>query len=139
LPLQIDSHVTFVKNWDTLAMQVWASTANEYAVLSTALPSQDFKVPSGGSEVVPHLCEAEWTDRGIVRNKNAHAAAHLTEPIISPLWSAGFSFSKCHAERKVPPDPHLHQLFDGEEFSKFARLWTRGYDVYTPHKVKPYP
>ena len=49
--------------------------------------------------------------------------------------SSGFSFSKCHAEIKVPADPHLHQIFDGEEFSKYARFWTRGYDVYTPNKV----
>lgn len=37
-------------------------------------------------------------------------------------------------ELKTPADPHLHQLFYGEEVSKFARLWTRGYDVYTPYK-----
>jgi len=23
-------------------------------------------------------------------------------------------------------------VFDGDEFAKYARLWTRGYDVYTP-------
>jgi len=26
-------------------------------------------------------------------------------------------------------------LFDGEEFSRFARFWTHGYDVYTPNKI----
>lgn len=26
------------------------------------------------------------------------------------------------------------QIFDGEEFSKMARLWTHGYDVYTPKR-----
>ena len=26
-------------------------------------------------------------------------------------------------------------IFDGEEFAKYARLWTRGYDVYTPNRV----
>jgi len=32
---------------------------------------------------------------------------------------------QCHAEYKVPYDPHLPSVFDGEEFSKFVRLWTR--------------
>jgi hypothetical protein len=32
---------------------------------------------------------------------------------------------QCHADRKVPYDPHLPSLFDGEEYSKYARLWTR--------------
>lgn len=26
------------------------------------------------------------------------------------------------------------QIFDGEEFSRMARLWTNGYDVYTPRR-----
>jgi len=49
--------------------------------------------------------------------------------------AAGLSFSKCHAERKVPYDPHLPGIFDGEEFSRAARLWTYGYDIYTPHRA----
>ena len=45
------------------------------------------------------------------------------------------SFSKCHAVRKVPYDPNLHFIFDGEEFSRMARFWTKGYDVYSPSRV----
>jgi hypothetical protein len=45
-----------------------------------------------------------------------------------------YTSSLFYTEKKTPPDPHLHQLFIGEEISKFARLWTRGYDVYTPNK-----
>lgn len=33
--------------------------------------------------------------------------------------------TQCHADRHTPYDPHLPSLFDGEEFSKYARLWTR--------------
>ena len=44
------------------------------------------------------------------------------------------SFGRCHYMRRVPYDPHLPQIFDGEEFSMFARMWTRGYDVYSPHR-----
>ncbi len=32
---------------------------------------------------------------------------------------------QCHADRRTPYDPHLPSLFDGEEYSKYARLWTR--------------
>ena len=51
------------------------------------------------------------------------------------IWGAGLSFSKCHAERKVPYDPHTPYIFDGEEFSRAIRFWTYGYDIYTPHRV----
>ena len=48
------------------------------------------------------------------------------------LWAAGFSFSKCHAELRVPYDANLIQIWTGEEFGRGARLWTSGYDFYTP-------
>ena len=32
------------------------------------------------------------------------------------VWGAGLSFSKCHAEKKVPNDPHAPFIFDGVQF-----------------------
>lgn len=58
----------------------------------------------------------------------------MVTPKLTTTWGAGFSFSKCHAERRVPYDPYLEGIFDGEEFSKMVRLWTNGYDVYTPSR-----
>ena len=60
------------------------------------------------------------------------AARNLARPKLSTLWAAGVAFSKCHAEREVPYDPYTPHVFDGEEFSRGARLWTAGYDFYTP-------
>ncbi len=71
----------------------------------------------------------------MVRNLLPKRARGLNSPLLSPLWSAAFSFSKCHAVRKVPYDPNLLYLFDGEEFTHMAKLWTRGYDVYSPDKM----
>lgn len=51
------------------------------------------------------------------------------------VWGAGLSFSKCHAEKKTPYDPFTPGIFDGEEFNKAIRLWTYGYDIYSPHRV----
>ena len=55
--------------------------------------------------------------------------------LTNAVWGAGLSFSKCHAERKTPYDPHTPLIFDGEEFSRAIRFWTWGYDIYTPHRV----
>ncbi|KAH8045547.1 glycosyltransferase [Aureococcus anophagefferens] len=44
---------------------------------------------------------------------------------------AGLVF-RCHAERAVPYDPHTPYIFWGEEFSRTARFFTNGYDIYTP-------
>lgn len=51
------------------------------------------------------------------------------------VWGAGLSFSKCHAERKTMYDPFTPGIFDGEEFTKAIKLWTYGYDIYSPHRV----
>lgn len=59
--------------------------------------------------------------RGYIVNLPPTEAVHLPHPILAPLYSSGFSFSKCHAEHKVPNDPNLQLMFDGDEFIKFAR------------------
>jgi Glycosyltransferase (GlcNAc) len=51
---------------------------------------------------------------------------------LSHGWSSSFSFSKCHFEETVPYDPFSYGVTDIEQFSRYVRLWTRGYDTYTP-------
>ncbi|RLN93030.1 hypothetical protein BBJ28_00014267 [Nothophytophthora sp. Chile5] len=53
-------------------------------------------------------------------------------PQLGALWGGCLSFSKCHAERNVPVDPHMPWLWDGEEFLRSAIVWTHGYDIYSP-------
>jgi hypothetical protein len=131
--MQIDSHMDVVQDWDEKMAREWLLTHNEYAVLSTyvqGFPDRDRNV--NGHWEVPHLCEVRYTSQ--VRNGSNKALRHMIEPNMASTWAAGYSFSKCHGMRAVPYDPYLPQIFDGEEFSIFARLWTRGYDVYSPSR-----
>jgi hypothetical protein len=61
-------------------------------------------------------------------------AANLEKPLLSHAWSSAFSFSKCHIEETAPYDPFIPYVFGVEQFARYARFWTRGYDVYTPTK-----
>ena len=130
--LQIDAHSLFAPGWDRALLEEWGATANEYAVLST--------YPTGNERPgvnvnkhweMPHLCAARFVKPGVLRNAQAKAAANLQRPLLAPLWAAGLSFSRCHAERRVPNDPNLQHVFDGEEYARGARLWTHGYDFYS--------
>ena len=56
-------------------------------------------------------------------------------PYLPPPPVQSLTHSKCHALKKTPYDPNLPHIFDGDEFARFARLWTRGYDVYTPSRT----
>ena len=59
-------------------------------------------------------------------------ASNLAKPLLSHGWSAGFSFAKCHLEESAPYDPFQPYVMGVEQFARYARFWTRGYDVYTP-------
>lgn len=139
--MQIDAHSETVIDWDVHMINEWYHAKNEFAVLSTYVSGteskpKDSKVDfSDAAHEVPVLCATEWGQNGMVRNSGAGAASTLAAPMLGCLWGAGLSFSKCHAERVVRGDPHTAGVFDGEEFTKAARLWTNGYDIYNPSRA----
>lgn len=53
-------------------------------------------------------------------------------PIKSLFWAAGFSFTTGDVIKQCPYDPNHKGLFFGEEQAMAARLWTNGYDFYSP-------
>jgi len=54
-------------------------------------------------------------------------AADLKKPVLSHAWSAAFSFAKCHLEESAPYDPFAMYAMPIEQFTRYARFWTRGY------------
>lgn len=130
--MQIDAHTLVVDNWDVLLLEDWGRANNEFAVLTTyPSNSPDLGVNGGGHWSMPHLCCVNFDQPGILTNCQAKAAANLEAPLLAPLWAAGFSLSKCHAERAVPNDEKLVGVFAGEEYARGVRLWTHGYDFYS--------
>ena len=132
--LQVDAHTLFVKDFDDKLVQMYARTQNENAVLTTYVQDIADMGHRIGNHEIPHLCKTVVGEGGLPRNEQAIEADNFETPKLTPLWGAGLSFSKCHAERRVPYDPHLLHVFDGEEFSRAVRLWTHGYDMYTPDR-----
>lgn len=132
--MQVDSHSDFVRNWDTISIDEWNRIRNEFAVLSHQ-PADKMLIDDANLLTnVARTCHVEvnpaklpmFSDPQLTKVRN------LQEPLLMQGWSAAFSFAKCHLEETVPYDFFLPQIFQGEEFPRFARMWTRGYDVYTP-------
>jgi len=139
--MQVDAHVDFMEHYDVALMKMWAMTENEYGVLSTYVGNVKQDLSKTGHVLIGHpyyeipfICKTIVGGHGVVRNDQATGAYCLPRPHLSFTWAAGWSFAKCHFERNVPNDPFLEGMFDGEEFSRMIRLWTHGYDVYTPHR-----
>ena len=121
--MQTDAHMDFVQRWDSKMMRMWADTNNEYAILSTyvadssELPHyEDGMKGMSNLHEVPHLCMVTLQGaNALVRNWGTKCMRMMPKPkLTNVIWGAGLSFSKCHAERKVPYDPHTPHIFDGE-------------------------
>ena len=136
----------FMKDWDEMLLADWLKADNEMAVLSTYILAYASKIKkTWNHNQHPHLCAAMVGTYGMVRNSGASIVGNIITPQLTSLWGAGLSFSKCHAEKRVVLDPKALWIFDGEEFMKAARLWTAGYDMYSPsvfaiyHDYAPVP
>lgn len=135
--LQVDAHSMFMESWDSVLIDDWLRAGNEMAILSTYITDYNTR-KTWPKNQHPHLCRAITGGNGLVRNDGASIAGNIVKPQLSCFWGAGLSFGKCHSERRVPLDPFSYWVFDGEEFIKASRLWTNGYDIYTPKSFAIY-
>ncbi|KAL7563395.1 hypothetical protein ACA910_016495 [Epithemia clementina (nom. ined.)] len=132
--LQLDAHSTMAQHWDVGLTSEWQSTNNEFAVLST-IP-MDFAMMAEKKTFVPRQCVIRMQDNGVPNYEvepDAYVEGH-SRPLLSHAWSAALSFAKCHLEETVPYDPFSFYAMPVEQFVRYARMWTRGYDTYTPTK-----
>ena len=116
----------FALGWDDNILAQWADTDNEYAVLSTYPPdASDFiwERPKDGPWEVPRFCGAKFEG----------SCVEFGPPNVDKVLGGRLEFQQvpCRA-RDVPADPEARHIFLGEEFSRAARLWTNGYDWYSP-------
>ena len=129
--MQLDAHVTFIKDWDELMISQFHETKNEYAVLSTYLTDvQGSLTPDGRSKrnTRPIMCNSHFEGAG----ETSHLR-HLSQPeekavlqdtpMLQPFWAAGMSFSRGHFVTRVPYDCCLPMLFQGEEISIGVRFF----------------
>jgi len=128
---QIDSHTKFVKGWDTKAIKSARACPSEKPVL-THYPRKIEEYDSEDKSV-PVLCKSKFDGQGVVTFESVIMQPPKDGvPRKVPFVSGGFVFMPGKAVRDVLFDPSLPYLFQGEEILHSARLWTAGYDFFTP-------
>ena len=131
--LQLDSHHRFIKHWDATLVDMMGLVSSRKPILTTYPPAYD---PDGYLEEQPTAIGfSGFTAQGPITTMKIPMTnlAEFDAPIPSRFFAAGFSFSIGSFLEAVPPDPELY--FRGEENAMCVRAFTRGYDLFHPHRI----
>jgi hypothetical protein len=132
--LQIDSHTLFVPGWDTISINELKKCPNPQKAILSHYPRswteyEESVKPNSG---VPVLCKSKIDPGTGVPNLEAVILKPGKKPRRVPFVSGGYVFGPGRMVRDVPYDDTLDFVFVGEEILHAARLFTAGYDVFTP-------
>jgi hypothetical protein len=142
--LQVDSHTLFDKDWDakliSMVADIKANTSSKDVVLSHYPPLyEDYGNPNRDKKTVDTICQSFFNERGMVSFLGAEGVDMKKHKYVqTPHIAAGMFFCEGKCIKEVPYDPHLPNLFVGEEILHSARVWTAGYDIYTPQEIVVY-
>jgi [Skp1-protein]-hydroxyproline N-acetylglucosaminyltransferase len=142
-------------NWDVYLVNALSLCPSEKAVLTSyplgyELPN---KVPKEDVELTM-LCADYFDEDGMLRIKGKRLSASgsstaagrkkrkkrkkMSPPRPSLFWASGFSFSRSQLLKEVPYDNDIPHLFFGEEISMALRMFTHGWDTFTPSDAVVY-
>jgi len=136
--LQIDSHTLFEPGWDVTLIEmindIKNNTSSKNVIISHYPPIyEDYDKKDKNIKNVTALCQSFFNEKGIISLKGAKWVDTTKHKYIqTPHIAGGMIFCEGKCIQEVPYDPNLPNLFVGEEILHAARLWTSGYDMYTP-------
>lgn len=134
--LGIDSHSRFVHHWD--AQSVLNLLLVPKTTTKAVLSHYPGAFESYFSLMTPRrelwrmvMCAGHYTAVGIIRMDSV-AYPMNGFPDMQAFSAGGYVFGNAQFVHEVPFDPYLFYVFDGEEVLFSVRLWTHGYDLFTP-------
>jgi hypothetical protein len=107
-------------------------------VISHYPPSHDTNLTQIAKEPCSRLCGPVFAcseiEAQIIRLEGAakYDKVQLPTPRFAPFTAAGYMVAHSDFLREIPFDPFLPWIFMGEEIIMSARLWTAGYDMFSP-------
>lgn len=138
--LQIDSHCTFSPEWDAklvkMIKMLKASGVRKPLLSHYTKSHETYFDKNDDKESVPTICKSFFNDQKMISFEGADFVKSKPDelPRPNPYVAAGMMFAESDFAREVPFDPNLPYLFVGEEILHSVRLWTHGWDVFTPNE-----
>lgn len=128
--LQIDGHSRFAPKWDELLIEQLENCDSKNPVVSVSPPGY---LPPNNVKFDAPLCytrPSKFSDAGILKLQREPFLKNPEKPVETPFASPRFLFSRSNIVKAIPVDPHIY--FEEEEITLSVRLWTNGFDIFTP-------
>ena len=132
--LQIDSHSTFIKDWDEKLINMIKEIKNRNLSSKPVLSHYPIDIININNKTneIPHIFSAEYNKKGILKLSTAIYTNTNNDYKPSYFMSAGMFFCESKFLNEIPYDPTLDDLFEGEEILTSVKFYTNGWDVFTP-------
>ena len=126
--LSVDCHTNFVQGWDTLCIKMLKECPDPAKSVLTTHPPKQYKDPS--TKRTTHICKGKFSGNTV--SFSSIEVSAQKKNMKTPFIGWGFIFMPGSTLKTVPLDPNLDFLFEGEELLYAIRLWTFGYNAYSP-------
>ncbi len=154
--LMIDSHMRFEKDWDKICMDMLHRCPSNKPILT--MPPSNYDGSSSSINTLSEFFVRDTNARNnpprstrtttlfvdgidgrtslpLLRSRFYQCTSATAIPLKTSFWTPSFSFTYAKAHDEVPYDPYLRNLFAGEEIAMSARLWTHGWDFFSPTQM----
>ena len=137
--MQVDSHILFAEKWDGVSVEMLKQAPSDKPVISAYPPphTADLRGKDGKGHIGSRICSGFFSETSIesqiVRLDGSRSYERkIGIPRFAPFMGAGYFIAHSSFLSDVPYDPFMPWIFMGEEISLSARLWTAGYDIFSP-------
>ncbi len=137
--LQIDSHMRFVKNWDVELLKMIPKCDSKNPIISQRClpyyPEKDGKIKE--FEGTTFLHAKDFRKNGVLILAAGHVNTKklkIKKPIPQAFISGHFMFARSSLIKQMPYDEDIAIIATGDEPILGMKAWTRGWDIYSPHK-----
>lgn len=143
---QMDSHMRFVKHWDTLILKQWYELNDKKGILSVYPPNYNdsnhadksifdpaYDTPAAGCGMI---CRFFRPDSYFI-SFLSHSFNNTMKPgARNAFIAAGYMFAPAELHRTILHDPDM--FFCGDELPMAIRYFTHGYNIYNPPQCYVY-
>lgn len=138
--LQIDSHMRFVQDWDyELLKMINRCDSKKPIITQRCFPYYPDKegCPKKDLDGSTFMHGKKFRDNGVLALSAGHVNTKrhkINKPFPQAFISGHFMFSSSKLIKEMPYDEDIAVISTGDEPILGMKAWTRGWDIYVPHK-----